>query len=75
MNVLFFKLQRTPIRLRQWSKKLFGNARAELHMANEIIHRLDVAQESRQLSLEEILLRQDLKLCVLGLVAVERARR
>jgi hypothetical protein len=43
MNILFFKLKRTAVRLRQWSKKLFGNARIELHMANEIIHRLDLA--------------------------------
>jgi hypothetical protein len=39
----FFKLQRTSIRLRQWSKKLFGNARIEILMANEIIHCLDMA--------------------------------
>jgi hypothetical protein len=75
MNVLFFKLQRTSIRLRQWSKALFGKARAELRMANEIIHKFEVVQESRQLSIEETLLRRDLNLCVLGLAAVERARR
>jgi hypothetical protein len=43
MNILFFKLKGTMVRLWQWSKKLFGNARIELHMANEIIHCLDLA--------------------------------
>jgi hypothetical protein len=43
-------------------------------MANEIIYRLDVVQESRQISSEENLLQRDLKLRVLGLAAVERAR-
>jgi hypothetical protein len=44
-------------------------------MANDVIHRLDVVQESRQLSTEELQLRRDLKSRVLGLAAVERARR
>jgi hypothetical protein len=44
-------------------------------MANEIIHKLDVAQESRQLSAEEFQLRKDLKNRVLGLAALERSRR
>jgi hypothetical protein len=44
-------------------------------MANEIIHKLDVAQESRQLSTEEFQLRKDLKNKVLRLAALERSRR
>jgi hypothetical protein len=52
-----------------------GNARMELHLANEVIQRLDKAQEARQLSLEESLLRKDLKNRGLGLAAVERSRR
>jgi hypothetical protein len=75
LNILYFKLQRTVVRLRQWSRKLFGNVQIELHMANEIIHRLDMAQDIRDLSCEETLLRKDLKNRVLGLAAVERARR
>jgi hypothetical protein len=74
LNTLYFKLQRTSVRLRQWSWKIFGNARIELHMANEIIHHLDMAQDSRQLSHQEMLLQKDLKIRVLGLAAVERAR-
>jgi hypothetical protein len=37
--------------------------------------RLDIAQEDRQLSSEEISLRQELKIRVLGLAALERSRR
>jgi hypothetical protein len=44
-------------------------------MANEIIHKLDVAQESRQLSTEEFQLKKDLKNKVLRLAALERSRR
>jgi hypothetical protein len=41
-------------------------------MANEIILCLDVAQESRLLSLDEQNLRRGLKLRVLGLASLER---
>jgi hypothetical protein len=41
-------------------------------MANEIILRLDVAQDSRELSRDEVLLRRGLKLRVLGLASLER---
>jgi hypothetical protein len=46
-----------------------------LHIANEVIQRLDIAQESRQLSEAEVQLRQDLKVRLLGLAALERSRR
>lgn len=65
------KLRETAVALKRWSKPLFSNARLQLHIANEIILRLDVAQESRQLSVQECSLRFDLKLRVLGLAAVE----
>jgi hypothetical protein len=61
--------------LRSWSRNLFGKARLELHMANDVIHRLDIAQERRQLSREEFQLHKGLKARVLGLAAVERSRR
>lgn len=44
-------------------------------MANEIIMRLDIAQEGRQLSDDEDTLRAKLKLRVLGLAVLERSRR
>ena len=58
--------------LKSWSKPLFSKARLQLHIANEVILRLDIAQEDRQLSDAEQTLRKDLKLRALGLAAVER---
>jgi hypothetical protein len=43
-------------------------------MATEVIYRLDMAQETRPLSSDECELRRDLKLRLLGLASIERAR-
>jgi hypothetical protein len=43
LNVLYYKMVNTAKALKSWSKKQFSNARIQLHMANEIVHRLDVA--------------------------------
>jgi len=75
LTILKKKLRETARALRIWSKPLFSNARLQLHIANEIILRLDIAQETRQLSTEENILQADLKLNVLGLAALERSRR
>lgn len=69
------KLVETARALRSWSKPLFSNARLQLHIANEVILRLDIAQEHRTLSPGEMALRQDLKVRILGLAALERSRR
>ena len=69
------RLAETARALRSWSKLLFSNARLQLYIANEVIFRLDVAQESRRLSEEESSLRQDLKIRILGLATIERSRR
>jgi hypothetical protein len=61
--------------LKSWSSKLFGKARLELAMANEVIQRLDVAHGNRQLSAQEHQLRSELKARVLGLAAIERSWR
>jgi hypothetical protein len=47
LNTLFFQLLNTSVALKGWSKKLFANTWVELHIANDIIGRLDIAQESR----------------------------
>jgi hypothetical protein len=74
-TVLKNKLAETAKALRSWSKPLFSKVQLQLQIANEIILRLDVAQENRQLSVAEQTLRKDLKLRALGLAAVERCRR
>jgi hypothetical protein len=47
----------------------------QLHIANEIIMRLEIAQERRLLSTAESTLRTELKMRSLGLAALERSRR
>jgi len=49
--------------------------RLQLHIALEVILRLDIAQEGRHLSSAKQTLKRDLKLRALGLAAVERSRR
>jgi hypothetical protein len=44
-------------------------------MANDIIQRLYVAQENKQLSAEELQLQVELKARVMGLAVIERSRR
>jgi hypothetical protein len=58
-----------------WSKNTVGSARLELYMANDIIHQLDVAQESMQLSSDEFQFHKELKSRVLDLATIERSRR
>ncbi|XP_010236490.1 uncharacterized protein LOC104584074 [Brachypodium distachyon] len=72
---LRIKLGQTARSLRAWSKGLFGDARQQLHLAVEIVLRLDEAQDHRPLSPLEFHVRKALKIRVLGLAAVERARR
>jgi hypothetical protein len=43
---MFFKLHNTAMALKAWSKKTVGSVRLELYMPNDIIHQLDVAQET-----------------------------
>jgi hypothetical protein len=73
--ILRKKLSETAKALHAWAKPLFSNARLQLHIAMEVIFRLDKAQEDRQLTADETNLRQDFKIRVLGLAAVERSRR
>lgn len=47
----------------------------QLHMALEVIHRFDIAQEMSTLSLGEALLRCKLKKRILGLADIEHVRR
>lgn len=72
---LFHKLKKTSHKLRSWSKSLFSNAKVQLHMALEVILRLDEAQDLRALSPAELDLRKRLKKKVVGLAVMERARK
>uniref|UniRef100_A0A453SUN1 Reverse transcriptase zinc-binding domain-containing protein n=2 Tax=Aegilops tauschii subsp. strangulata TaxID=200361 RepID=A0A453SUN1_AEGTS len=69
------KLNRTARDLKIWSKSLFSDAKLQFHIASEVILCLDVAQERRILSTAEFTLRRQLKLRLVGLAVIERARR
>ena len=69
------KLFTTARALRDWSRNLILDARLKLHMAQEVILRFDIAQESRSLSDAEYRLRVRLKKRILGWAALEKARR
>ncbi|XP_073354974.1 uncharacterized protein [Aegilops tauschii subsp. strangulata] len=72
---LHTKLAHAAKDLRIWSRSLFGDAKLQFHIACEVILRLDVAQERRQLSPAERELRKDLKLRLLGLAAIEHCKK
>lgn len=69
------KMCRTAADLKIWAKSLFSDAKIQLHLACEVVLRLDVAQEKRSQSHSEFLLRKQLKQRILGLTAVEHARK
>lgn len=72
---LKIKMERTATDLKIWSKPLFSDAKLQFHMANEVILRLYVAQESRRLTAAEFTLRKQLKLRLIRLAAIEKARK
>lgn len=72
--ILHNRLQNTARALEKWSKLLFSEARLQMQMANEVILRLDIAQESRPHSEVEFDLHRQLK-PLLGWAAIERSRQ
>ena len=75
VHVLNHKLKHTARKLRAWSKGLFSDHKLQLIMALKVILQLDIAQESRTLSIIEKNLRSGLKKRVMGLAVLERARK
>ncbi|XP_073360068.1 uncharacterized protein [Aegilops tauschii subsp. strangulata] len=74
-HILFQKMKKTSHVLRKWSKTIFAHSKVQIHMALEIILRLDVAQETRLLSADERDIRRRLKCKVLSLSVLEQARK
>lgn len=66
------KLRATTKALMKWSSRWIGSIKTQILVAFEIIFRLDVAMEARALSVEEIVLRRNLKRKLLGLCWLER---
>jgi hypothetical protein len=71
-RALDIKLRRTAKALKSWSMKNIGSVRLQLFMARELIAQMDVAQESRALSDDELLLCADIKRHSLGLASLSR---
>lgn len=72
LNIRMLRVARD---LKIWSKSLFSDAKMQLQLATMVVLRLDIAQERRTLTQSEFHLRKLLKLRILGLAAVERARK
>ena len=73
-HILYHKLLVTSKKLRAWSKEIISDVRKRVHMAHEVVLRLDIVQENRVLTEEELNLRAKLKKRILGLAVIERAR-
>ncbi|WVZ91735.1 hypothetical protein U9M48_037868 [Paspalum notatum var. saurae] len=71
-RVLDCKLRNVAKALKSWSSKFVGNIRLQLALAREIILQFDIAQESRPLCAEDLLLRKQLKVKCLGLASLAR---
>ena len=74
MVVLSVKMQRTAKALRSWGQRKQSSMCIQFQIANEVILRLDSAQEARSLSDDERRLRAFLKGKCLALASLERVR-
>jgi hypothetical protein len=66
------KLKRTVRSLLSWSDKKVGCVKLQLMILREVVLRLDIAMESRQLSPDECRLRAHLKHAYFSLASLER---
>ena len=72
LDTLALKLKATARGLQSWSQKKFGHFKSQLLLAKEIVHQLDIAQESRPLQPNELWLRNNLKKHSLALASLLR---
>ena len=75
ITALHTKQVRTAKAIRRWASNIIGDMRLQSAIASEVVRRLDVAQEVRQLSPQELEFRKALKSRLLGLAAAARVRR
>jgi hypothetical protein len=72
VEMLSLKFKATAKALQSWSQKRIGHITSQLSLAKEIIHQLDIAQDSRTLQSNELWLRNNLKKHALGLASLLR---
>jgi hypothetical protein len=58
---LFAKLKATARGLQSWSDKKVGHITSRLELAKELLHQMDIAHDNRDLSADEVWLRNNLK--------------
>jgi len=66
------KLKRLTRALQSWGAKGVGHIKTQLALAREVLHRLEVAQDRRTLSIGEDWLRKELKRLCLKLASLEQ---
>jgi hypothetical protein len=71
-QALDMKFKATAKGLQSWSDSRVGHVNSQLALAHEVLHRLEIAQDARSLSLSEIWLKNKLKKHSLGLVSLKR---
>jgi hypothetical protein len=72
--VLDYKLKRLAKSLSSWTKNYIGDIKKQMLVGEEIILRLDTAQEVRQLTVDEKKLRSTLKARAVGLAVINRVK-
>jgi hypothetical protein len=70
-QALDMKFKATAKGLQSWSDSRVGHVNSQLALAREVLHRLEIAQDARSLSLSEIWLKNKLKHS-LGLASLKR---
>lgn len=69
---LELKLKSVARGLQRWSDKKVGNVKFQLALAREILHQIEIAQDSRELSAAELWLKNGLRKHVLALASLMR---
>jgi len=72
LETLSLKFKATARILQSWSQKTVGHLNSQLFLAKEILHQLDIAQDSRTLHSNEMWLRNKLKKHTLVLASLLR---
>jgi hypothetical protein len=66
------KLKATARGLQGWSDRKVGHVSSQLELANELLHQLEMAQDSKALLASEVWLHNNLKKHSLALVSLSR---
>jgi hypothetical protein len=71
-DTLARKFQATVRGLQSWGHKMIGHVGSQLGLAREVLHQLEIAQDNRNLSIQERWLRNEVKRHSLALSSLQR---